>query len=91
MSSSDGVSNPSRSNLRTDAEVSPAGRPFVFPSPLRVLAAIVYAAIAFLAGFWLFESFQFYARATSVSLLSMFLLQTVLPRLRRTRSRGGRE
>ena len=51
--------------------------PFVFPSPLRVLAAIVYAAITFLAGFWLFESFQFYARATSVSLLSMFLLQTV--------------
>ena len=50
--------------------------PFVFPSPLRVLAAIVYAAITFLAGFWLFESFQFYARATSVSLLSMFLLQT---------------
>ena len=45
--------------------------PFVFPSPLRVLAAIIYAAIAFLAGFWLFESFQFYARATSVSLLSM--------------------
>ena len=45
--------------------------PFVFPSPLRVLAAIIYAAVAFLAGFWLFESFQFYARATSVSLLSM--------------------
>ena len=45
--------------------------PFVLPSLTRVLAAIVYAAITFLAGFWLFESFQFYARATSVSLLSM--------------------
>ena len=64
---------------------SPSRAGIVVPSPLRVLAAIVYAAITFLAGFWLFESFQFYARATSVSLLSMFLLQTVLPRLRHAR------